>query len=82
MMPPRWIARYFALAGAYQLLASLLLIVLVPAVAPSHQSAQFVLTTFDTSTRDTTGIPTNGYLFILGMLMSQYTVRCLSLAVW
>jgi hypothetical protein len=76
MMPPRWIARFFALTGCYQLAASLLLIVLVPVLAPSHQSAQFVFTNFDTSTRDATGVPNNGYLFILGMLMSQYTVRC------
>lgn len=74
MMPPRWIARFFALTGAYQLLASLLLIVLVPAAAPSHQSAEFVFTTFDTSALDASGIPNSAYLFILGMLMSQYTV--------
>lgn len=74
MMPPAWIARFFAITGAYQLLATLMLIMLLPLAAPTHQSAAFVFGNFDTSTLGANNIPDAGYLFILGMLMSQYTV--------
>ena len=75
MMPPAWIARFFAITGTYQLLASLVLIILIPLAAPRHQPAAFVFGDFDTSTLAANSIPSTAYLFILGMLMSQYTVR-------
>ena len=57
-MPPAWIARFFAVTGTYQFLASLVLIIIVPLAAPTHQSAAFVFGDFDTSSLDSASIPT------------------------
>ncbi|CAL8461962.1 g1493 [Coccomyxa elongata] len=73
MMSARWMARFMLLSGAYQLVASVVVIALIPSIAPTHQSADFVFRTFNTST-STSGAPSSAYLFILGMLMSQYTI--------
>ena len=50
MMSARWMARFMLLAGVYQLVASVVVIVLIPAIAPTHQSADWVFWTFDAST--------------------------------
>ncbi|EIE25071.1 amino acid transporter [Coccomyxa subellipsoidea C-169] len=73
MMSARWMARFMLLSGVYQLVASVVVIVLIPTIAPTHQSAKFVFLTFDTST-SASNAPSSAYLFILGMLMSQYTI--------
>jgi hypothetical protein len=48
------------------------LIILIPAVAIERQSASFVFTSFDTS--NVVGIDSKPYIFLLGLLMSQYTI--------
>ena len=50
-----------------------MLIILIPAVAQQHQTAKFVFTSFDKQT-DATGIGSSPYIFLLGLLVSQYTI--------
>ena len=47
MMSAHGIARFMILSGAYQLVAAVTVIVLIPIIAPVHQSADFVFSTFD-----------------------------------
>ena len=44
----------------------------LPAVAPTHQSAKYVFTTFNNP--PAAGISNNGYVFFIGLLMSQFTL--------
>ena len=48
------------------------LIVLIPAVATQRQTATSVFTTFNKPTG--VGIDSSPYIFLLGLLMSQYTI--------
>ena len=56
MMSAHGIARFMAFSGAYQLVAAVTVIVLIPIIAPHHQSAHFVFSTF-TDTSGVTGAP-------------------------
>ena len=47
MMSAHGIARFMVFSGAYQLVAAVTVIVLIPIIAPVHQSADFVFSTFD-----------------------------------
>ncbi|XVE75246.1 hypothetical protein DITRI_Ditri12bG0080300 [Diplodiscus trichospermus] len=60
------------LAAAWNLLGVLLLMVLIPSVATERASAKFVFTHFNTDNGD--GINSKVYIFVLGLLMSQYTL--------
>ena len=51
MMSAHGIARFMILSGAYQLVAAVTVIALIPTIAPVHQSVDFVFSTFD----DTSG---------------------------
>ncbi|MCE3216871.1 Mitochondrial branched-chain amino acid (BCAA) aminotransferase [Datura stramonium] len=48
------------------------LMIVIPAVATERASAEFVFTNFNTENQD--GINNNFYIFVLGLLMSQYTL--------
>lgn len=50
-----------------------LLIILIPAVAQERQTFKSVFTTFNKPT-ESTGISSSPYIFLLGLLVSQYTV--------
>ncbi len=58
MMSARWMARFMLLSGTYQLVASVVVIALIPSIAPTHQSADFVFRTFNTSS-STNGAPSS-----------------------
>ncbi|XP_022775925.1 amino-acid permease BAT1 isoform X2 [Durio zibethinus] len=60
------------LAAAWNLLGVLLLMILIPSVATERASAKFVFTHFNTDNGD--GINSKVYIFVLGLLMSQYTL--------
>lgn len=74
MMSARWMARFMTFSGAYQLLAAILVIFLIPFLAPKHQSTEFVFFKFYGTSESPTGAPNSAYLFMIGMLMSQYTI--------
>ena len=56
MMSAHGIARFMAFSGAYQLVAAVAVIVLIPMIAPQHQSPEFVFRSFEDTTQ-TTGAP-------------------------
>ncbi|XVF44231.1 hypothetical protein PTKIN_Ptkin02bG0103900 [Pterospermum kingtungense] len=60
------------LAAAWNLLGVVLLMILIPSVATERASAKFVFTHFNTDNGD--GINSKVYIFVLGLLMSQYTL--------
>lgn len=55
MMSAHNIARFMLLSGSYQLVSTVAVIVLIPIIAPMHQSADFVFSTFDDSSQ-TSGV--------------------------
>ncbi|XP_039848168.1 amino-acid permease BAT1 homolog isoform X3 [Panicum virgatum] len=59
-------------AAAWNMLGVFVLMVAVPAVATERASAEFVFTHFNTD--NGAGIRSNLYIFVLGLLMSQYTL--------
>lgn len=50
----------------------MVLMILIPSVATERASAKFVFTHFNTDNGD--GISSKAYIFVLGLLMSQYTL--------
>ncbi|KAL4351407.1 hypothetical protein GQ457_06G005170 [Hibiscus cannabinus] len=60
------------LAAAWNLLGVVVLMILIPMVATQRASAEFVFTHFNTDNGE--GIGSKVYIFVLGLLMSQYTL--------
>lgn len=56
MMSAHGIARFMTFSGAYQLVAAVTVICLIPVIAPSHQSAKFVFRNFEDNS-EATGAP-------------------------
>lgn len=61
-------------SGGWHLVGVIVVSILLPCVAPVHQSASFVFTDFQGVGITTTGVPNNAYIFFLGMLMAQFTL--------
>ena len=64
----------------WHVIGTVTLIILIPSVAPTRQSGSYVFTEFFKwdSAEITNGITNNGYLFLIGMLMSQFTITGMS----
>nr|GMD26657.1 amino-acid permease BAT1 homolog isoform X2 [Ipomoea batatas] len=60
------------IAAAWNIFGVFLLMILVPLVAKERASAKFVFTHFNTD--NGVGIHSEVYIFVLGLLMSQYTL--------
>nr|GMD72404.1 amino-acid permease BAT1 homolog [Ipomoea batatas] len=60
------------LAAVWNVLGVFLLMILIPTVATERASAKFVFTNFNTDNDDR--IHSKVYIFVLGLLMSQYTL--------
>ncbi|KAI4373263.1 hypothetical protein MLD38_011405 [Melastoma candidum] len=71
-LPISWLSLFGQLAAGWNLLGVVLLMVLVPVVAKERASPEFVFTYFNTDNGD--GIQSRLYIFIIGLLMSQYTL--------
>ncbi|KAL6906044.1 hypothetical protein ACP4OV_003645 [Aristida adscensionis] len=67
-----WLSFFGQFAAAWNMLGVFVLMVAVPVVATERASAKFVFTHFNTG--NSAGIHNNLYIFILGLLMSQYTL--------
>ncbi|KAF2310914.1 hypothetical protein GH714_018393 [Hevea brasiliensis] len=59
-------------ASKYAVIGVVVLTILIPCVATERSSAKFVFTYFNTNNGD--GINSKPYIFVLGLLMSQYTL--------
>ncbi|XBI64500.1 hypothetical protein VPH35_044632 [Triticum aestivum] len=71
-LPISWLSFFGQFAAAWNMLGVFVLMIAVPAVATERASAKFVFTHFNTD--NSAGIHSNLYIFVLGLLMSQYTL--------
>ncbi|KAF8378662.1 hypothetical protein HHK36_030011 [Tetracentron sinense] len=67
-----WLSFFGQLAAAWNFVGVFVLMILIPTVATEKASAKFVFTHFNTDNGD--GIRSKPYIFVLGLLMSQYTL--------
>ncbi|GMH15196.1 hypothetical protein Nepgr_017037 [Nepenthes gracilis] len=67
-----WLSFFGQIAAAWNVMGVFVLMILVPLVAKQKASAEFVFTYFNTDNGD--GIKSKIYIFVLGLLMSQYTL--------
>ncbi|XP_059452035.1 amino-acid permease BAT1 homolog isoform X3 [Corylus avellana] len=67
-----WLSFFGQLAAGWNIIGVFVLMILIPAVAKERASAKFVFTHFNTDNGD--GINSKLYIFVLGLLMSQYTL--------
>ncbi|KAL6615550.1 hypothetical protein ACP70R_037820 [Stipagrostis hirtigluma subsp. patula] len=67
-----WLSFLGQFAAAWNMLGVFVLMIVVPTVATERASAEFVFTHFNTE--NDAGIHSNLYIFVLGLLMSQYTL--------
>ncbi|XP_016486090.2 amino-acid permease BAT1 homolog [Nicotiana tabacum] len=71
-LPISWLSFFGQFAAAWNVLGVFLLMILIPVVATERASAKFVFTNFNTENEG--GIGNKVYIFVLGLLMSQYTL--------
>ncbi|XP_073154069.1 amino-acid permease BAT1 isoform X2 [Henckelia pumila] len=71
-LPITWLSFFGQLAAAWNVLGVFVLMILIPLVATEKASAKFVFTHFNTDNGE--GISSKLYIFVLGLLMSQYTL--------
>jgi hypothetical protein len=72
-MPTRVLAWVCFFSACWQVVGALVLVFLLPGVAPTHQTASFVFGDFQGVSLATSGLPTNAYIFFAGMLMGAFT---------
>ncbi|PKA61350.1 Amino-acid permease BAT1 like [Apostasia shenzhenica] len=68
----RWLSFFGQFAAAWNFFGAFVLMVLIPCVATEKASAKFVFTHFNTE--NNAGIHSKVYIFVLGLLMSQYSL--------
>ncbi|KAL1568388.1 Mitochondrial branched-chain amino acid (BCAA) aminotransferase [Salvia divinorum] len=71
-LPISWLSFFGQIAAAWNVLGVFVLMILIPLVATEKASAKFVFTDFNTENGK--GINNKMYIFVLGLLMSQYTL--------
>ncbi|XP_038981579.1 amino-acid permease BAT1 homolog isoform X1 [Phoenix dactylifera] len=67
-----WLSFFGQLAAIWNVLGVFVLMILIPTVATERASADFVFSHFNTE--NDAGIHSKLYIFVLGLLMSQYTL--------
>ncbi|KAK1437645.1 hypothetical protein QVD17_03439 [Tagetes erecta] len=71
-LPISWLSFFGQLAAAWNILGVFFLMICIPLVAKQRASAEFVFTHFNTDNGE--GINSKPYIFLIGLLMSQYTL--------
>ncbi|XP_062109453.1 amino-acid permease BAT1 homolog [Humulus lupulus] len=71
-LPISWLSFFGQLAAAWNIFGVFVLMILIPSVATERASVKYVFTHFNTDNGQ--GIGNSVYIFILGLLMSQYTL--------
>ncbi|KAH7516457.1 amino-acid permease BAT1 homolog isoform X1 [Ziziphus jujuba] len=71
-LPISLLSFFGQLAAAWNIVGVFVLMILIPLVATERASAKFVFTHFNTDNGE--GISSTVYIFVLGLLMSQYTL--------
>ncbi|KAK9865548.1 hypothetical protein WJX84_006827 [Apatococcus fuscideae] len=72
MFGTRILSFFNAVSVFWQLTGAIVLIILIPTAAPKTQSAKYVFTTFYA---EANGEPTNVYIFLIGLLYTQFTIN-------
>ncbi|KAJ3670848.1 hypothetical protein LUZ60_008274 [Juncus effusus] len=67
-----WLSFLGQIAAAWNMLGVFVLMIVIPTVATERASAKFVFTHFNTE--NDAGITSKPYIFLIGLLMSQYTL--------
>ncbi|CAL5228608.1 g11771 [Coccomyxa viridis] len=70
----RILAYMSTFSAGWHFVGGIVVTILLPCVAPTHQSASFVFTDFQGVGTTTSGVGNNAYIFFLGMLMAQFTL--------
>lgn len=71
-LPISWLSFLGQLAAFWNVLGVFVLMIIIPCVAPERASAKFVFTHFNSDNGE--GINSKPYIFLVGLLMSQYTL--------
>ncbi|WOK93043.1 amino-acid permease [Canna indica] len=71
-LPITWLSLFGQFAALWNVLGVFVLMILIPTVATQRASAKFVFTHFNVE--NDAGIHSKLYIFVLGLLMSQYTL--------
>lgn len=71
-LPISWLSFFGQLAAVWNILGVFFLMICIPLVAKERASAEFVFTHFNTDNGE--GISSKPYIFLIGLLMSQYTL--------
>ncbi|URD75712.1 Amino acid permease [Musa troglodytarum] len=71
-LPITLLSLFGQIAAAWNIMGVFVLMIAIPAVATERASVKFVFTHFNTENTD--GIHNKLYIFVLGLLMSQYTL--------
>ncbi|XP_062114099.1 amino-acid permease BAT1-like [Humulus lupulus] len=71
-LPISWLSFFGQLAAAWNIVGVFILIILIPSIATERASVKYVFTHFNTDNEQ--GIGDSVYIFILGLLMSQYSL--------
>ncbi|KAI3858783.1 hypothetical protein MKX03_033736 [Papaver bracteatum] len=71
-LPVSYLSIFGQFAALWNLVGVFVLMIVIPTVATHTASAEFVFTHFNTDNED--GIQSKPYIFVLGLLMSQYTL--------
>uniref|UniRef100_A0A1D1YDT1 Putative amino-acid permease C15C4.04c n=1 Tax=Anthurium amnicola TaxID=1678845 RepID=A0A1D1YDT1_9ARAE len=71
-LPITWLSFFGQFAALWNVLGVFVLMIVIPSVATKKASVEFVFTHFNTD--NDAGIHSKLYIFVLGLLMSQYTL--------
>ncbi|KAL4178981.1 hypothetical protein AMTRI_Chr13g117850 [Amborella trichopoda] len=71
-LPISWLSLFGQIAAAWNVLGVFVLMILIPFVATKRASIEFVFTHFNSE--NSAGIQSRPYIFVLGLLMSQYSL--------
>ncbi|KAD3642311.1 hypothetical protein E3N88_31535 [Mikania micrantha] len=71
-LPISWLSFFGQLAAVWNILGVFFLMICIPVVSKEKASAEFVFTHFNTD--NGAGIDSKPYIFLIGLLMSQYTL--------
>ncbi|CAI5515302.1 unnamed protein product [Closterium sp. Naga37s-1] len=69
----RTVATVMVISAAIQIVAAVVLIIMLPLVAPTHEPASWVFGDFGNN-REITLTPSNAYSFLITLLVSQYSL--------
>lgn len=72
-VPTRWAEYHAAFCAAFLLAGGTTLTLVLPLVAPVHQSAATVFFNFDVADVAKNGLPNVAYMFLIGTIMPQGT---------